>query len=87
MTRTALALIALLSTTPALAQPGPYGGPPMWDRGRNPEMERPRPLPPMRRPYGPQMEPCIRLGECRGPQRDYDNLRTYPRPRYPEYDE
>jgi len=70
----ALTLIAITSS--AHAQ---YGGPPMWDRGPNPEYRRERPLPPPRR-YGPQMEPCIYAGECRGP---WERRPEYRMPRYP----
>ncbi len=64
-------LLLTLLTTPANAFDGKvyetqYGGPPMWDRGPNPEYRRERPT--FRpRPYGPQMEPCIYRGDCRGP--------------------
>ncbi len=59
-----------------------YGGPPMWDRGPNPEYRRERPT--FRpRPYGPQMEPCIYRGDCRGPGYRLPPYR-YP-PRYDLY--
>jgi len=63
-----------------------YPGPPMWDRGPNPEYRRERPLPPPRR-YGPQMEPCIYRGDCRGPRPEY-RMPRYPGPpdRYDMYD-
>lgn len=61
-----------------------YGGPPMWDRGPNPEYRRERPMPRPRRPYGPQMEDCIYQNNCRGPRyRDFEDPRPYPMPRYP----
>ena len=60
-----LFVILLSIATPALAQ---YPGPPMWDRDYdNPEYRRPRPMPEPRR-YGPQYEPCIYRGDCRGPK-------------------
>jgi len=70
-----------------LAMPIQYGGPPMWDRGPNPEYRRERPLPEPRR-YGPQMEPCIYRGDCRGPRPDY-RMPRYPGPpdRYDMYDD
>lgn len=47
---------------------GPYGRPPpgAYDP---PRPIRPPPLPPMR--WGPQMEPCIYYGDCRGPRYDF----------------
>lgn len=81
-TITILAVAAVLSGF----TPVQYGGPPMWDRGPNPEYRRPRPLPPGR-PYGPQMGPCIYHGDCRGPRdREFNDPRPYPMPRYPQYD-
>jgi len=76
---TAVALLYLIT-------PAQYGGPPMWDRGPNPEYSRPRPMPPPRR-YGPQMEPCIYRGDCRGPRPNY-GMPRYPGPpdRYDMYD-
>ncbi len=57
-----------------------YPGPPMWDRGRNPEYDRERPpFPPPRR-WGPQGEPCIYRGDCRGPRPDNP---PYGMPRFP----
>lgn len=62
-----------------------YPGPPMWDRGPNPEYRRERQMPPPR-PYGPQMGPCIYHGDCRGPRdRDFNDPRPYPMPPRREY--
>ena len=69
----------MIIITIALLQLIQYGGPPMWDRGPNPEYRRERQLPPARR-YGPQMEPCIYAGECRGP---WERRPEYQMPRYP----
>jgi hypothetical protein len=62
-----IVLLALLTAAPANAQYGggwgiygPYGRPPRGAYG---------PPPPPRR-YGPQMEPCIYEGDCRGPRYD-----------------
>jgi hypothetical protein len=62
--------IALFAMWPARAQyEAPYGGPPMWDRRYDPREEDRR----WPRTYiGPQMEPCIRYGECRGPRYEDD---------------
>src|SRR6267154_576032 len=81
----ALALCAL-SPAPLVAHGG-YGGPPMWDRGPNPEYRRPRIIPPGR-PYGPQYGPCIYHGDCRGPRdRDFNDPRPYPIPPRRDYDD
>lgn len=65
-----IVLLALLGAAPANAQYGggwgiygPYGRPP---RGAYDPPPRPR-------PYGPQMEPCIYYGDCRGPRYDDDD--------------
>jgi hypothetical protein len=71
----------LLASCPAYAQ---YGGPPMWDRNYRDWgwQERERRLPEPRR-YGPQMEPCIYYGDCRGPRPVYRMPPfRYPPPRY-----
>lgn len=74
-------LIALSLTGPAHAQ-GWYGGPPMWDRGRNREYDRPDIPPPQ--PYGPRRYDCIDRGDCGGlPPRDFMSPR-YRLPPYPE---
>lgn len=73
-----LGTIGLL--TPSRAQyEGPYGGPPMWDRRRDPDDEQRR-FPP-RTPWGPQMEPCIMRGDCRGPRYEDDPDEGWRRPR------
>jgi len=52
MRRIVLALVLSCGPMKVQAQTQwPYGGPPMWDRGRNPEMERERRLP--ERSYDP----------------------------------
>lgn len=74
-----------LSWSPSIAQtpvqygPPPYGGPPMWDRRMPPPYEEDRRWPPTR--LGPQMEPCIRYGECRGPRYEDDPEESWRRPR------
>ncbi len=76
----ALPVAAVLMGLTPLAEQVQYGGPPMWDRGPNPEYRRERPpFPPPRR-WGPQGYPCIYRGDCRGPQPSYG----VPRFRYPE---
>lgn len=79
-------LIATILLIPmaSMAQygPPPYGGPPMWDRRVGPEEGRR--WPPTR--SGPQMEPCIRYGECRGPRYEDDPEESWRRPRR-RYDE
>lgn len=50
---------------------GPYGRPPEGAYGP-PRLPRPRPA-----PWGPQMEPCIYRGDCRGPR--YEFRRPAPR--------
>lgn len=74
-----LALSTLLLL--GLSAQAQYGGPPMWSRDQRDwgPNERERRLPPPRH-YGPQMEPCIYNGDCRGPRY------RVPRPRYPERD-
>jgi hypothetical protein len=57
-TTTALALFLGIYT------PAQYGGPPMWDRNAD-DYSVPR---------GPQMDPCIRRGDCWGVEHN---------PRYP----
>ena len=82
--KSALLLLTLLAA-PAYAFDGvpvQYGGPPMWDRGPNPEYRRERHFPQPRR-YGPQMEPCIYRGDCRGPSYRIPRFQ-YP-PRYDLY--
>ena len=62
-----------------------YGGPPMWDRGYdNPEYRTyRRPVPPIRGPGGgPEVEPCIRRGDCYGPKYQDRIPRGYPIPPY-----
>ena len=62
-----------------LAIPAQYGGPPMWDRGyENPEYRRVVPRTPPRR-FGPQFEPCIYGGDCRGPRYGVPPFRDQPR--------
>ncbi len=59
-----------------------YDGPPMWDRGE-PYWDQRRwenRQPPPRR-WGPQKDPCIYFGDCRGPRdRDLNDPRPYPMP-------
>jgi len=76
-----LLAILLSIATPAFAQ---YGGPPMWDRNYQdwgPDERRQR-LPEPRR-YGPQFEPCIYRGDCRGPK--YQERIPMGPPRMPPY--
>jgi len=64
-----------------------YPAPPMWDRGYdNPEYQRyRRPVPQIRGPGGgPEVEPCIRRGDCYGPKYQDRMPRGYPMPRYPD---
>jgi len=83
MLRTSIVLFSLIAT-PALSQ---YGGPPIWDRDYgNPEYRRALRPPPPGTPYGPQYEPCIYRGDCRGPRyRNFGNPYRYPP--YPRYDD
>jgi hypothetical protein len=77
---TALLAIPLPNCHSAHAQG--YGGPPMWDRGRNREYDRPDIPPPQS--YGPRRGDCIDRGECGGlPPRDFMSPR-YRLPPFPE---
>jgi hypothetical protein len=74
MTLTAIVLFL------GLAVETQYGGPPIYPR--DPDVyrgERERRMPEPRR-YGPQMEPCIYRGDCRGPRPQPPRM-----PRYPEW--
>jgi hypothetical protein len=55
---------------------GPYGG---WNE---PDDRR---WPPTH--LGPQMDPCIRFGECRGPRYEEDPEQSWRRPRRRPYDD
>jgi len=68
-------VILFVLITPAIAQ---YGGPPMWSRDYRDYPPEPR----MWR-YGPQRDPCIYQGDCRGPRdRDFRSNRPYGMPPY-----
>jgi hypothetical protein len=73
--------LAITLISPTLAQY--YGGPPMWDRRRDPREEEYR-WP--RTHIGPQMVPCIYYGNCRGPRYEEDPEESWrrPRSRYPQ---
>jgi len=74
---------AMVGLTAPIAEAQYYGGPPMWDRRPEPpEIYRPR-WP--RTYYGPQMEPCIRRGDCRGPRYEDDPEESWRRPRRREW--
>lgn len=67
----AASILLGIAMWPARAQyEGPYGGPPMWDRRPPPPYEQDRRWPPTH--IGPQMDACIRYGDCRGPRYEDD---------------
>ena len=85
-------MATLLAGFVPLSEQVQYGGPPMWDRGPNPEYRRERPPFPPPRPYGPQVGPCIFGGpygnDCRGPRPSYGRPEfRYPEQRYDLYEE